>query len=31
MKTEKKTRLEKAGFRVGSAGEFLNLTPEDTS
>ena len=29
MKPEKKARLEKAGFRVGSATEFLNLTPED--
>ena len=31
MKTEKKNRLEKAGFRVGSAAEFLNLTPEEAT
>jgi ribosome-binding protein aMBF1 (putative translation factor) len=31
MKTDKKTRLEKAGFRVGSAAELLNLSPEETT
>lgn len=29
MKPERKHRLEKAGFRVGSAAEFLNLSPEE--
>lgn len=29
MKTAKKARLEKAGFRIGSAAEFLKLTPAD--
>jgi len=29
MKTEKKNRLEKAGFRVGTTAEFLKLTPEE--
>ena len=29
MDVEKKERLEKAGFRVGSVAEFLNLTPEE--
>lgn len=31
MKTEKKNRLEKAGFRVGSAAELLNLSPEEST
>lgn len=31
MKPEKKSRLEKAGFRVGSAAEFLNLSPEEST
>jgi len=31
MKTDKKTRLEKAGFRVGSAAELLNLSSEETT
>ena len=31
MKPDKKNRLEKAGFRVGSATELLNLTPEETT
>jgi ribosome-binding protein aMBF1 (putative translation factor) len=31
MKTEKKARLEKAGFRVGSASELLKLTPEEST
>ena len=31
MKTAKKARLEKAGFRVGSAAEFLKLTPEEST
>ena len=29
MKPEMKARLKKAGFRVGSAAEFLKLSPED--
>jgi len=28
MKKTKKERLEKAGWKVGTASEFLNLTPE---
>lgn len=31
MKPDKKTRLEKAGLRVGSAAELLNLSPEETT
>lgn len=31
MKPEKKSRLEKAGFRVGSAAEFLNLSAEEST
>lgn len=31
MKPAKKTRLEKAGFRVGSAAELLNLSPEENT
>ena len=29
MDAEKKERLEKAGFKVGSVAEFLGLTPEE--
>ena len=29
MKTTKRQRLEKAGFRVGTAAEFLELTAEE--
>jgi len=29
MKTEEKRRLEKAAWRVGSAADFLNLSPEE--
>jgi len=29
MKTTKRTRLERAGWRVGTAAEFLRLTPEE--
>jgi ribosome-binding protein aMBF1 (putative translation factor) len=31
MKPEKKSRLEKAGWRVGSATDFLKLTPEEAT
>ncbi|SDS32436.1 helix-turn-helix transcriptional regulator [Opitutus sp. GAS368] len=31
MKAEKKHRLEKAGFRVGSAAELLKLSPEEAT
>jgi len=31
MDKEKKARLEAHGWRVGSAEEFLGLTPEETS
>jgi ribosome-binding protein aMBF1 (putative translation factor) len=31
MKTEKKTRLEAAGFKVGSADEFLGLTDTESA
>jgi ribosome-binding protein aMBF1 (putative translation factor) len=31
MKTDKKTRLEKAGFQVGTTTEFLNLSPEEAT
>ncbi len=31
MKPEKKKRLEKAGFRIGSATELLNLNAEETT
>ena len=31
MKTEKKRRLQNAGFRVGDAREFLNLTPDESA
>jgi len=30
MKQEKKVRLERAGWFVGNAEEFLNLSPEET-
>jgi len=29
MEKTKKTRLEKKGWRIGSAAEFLGLTPEE--
>jgi hypothetical protein len=29
MKTQKKTKVEAAGWRAGSATEFLELTPEE--
>lgn len=31
MKPEKKKRLEQKGWKVGSAEEFLELTPEEAS
>lgn len=31
MKTEKKNRLEKAGWRVGSAADFLKLSPDEAA
>lgn len=31
MKPEKKERLEKAGWRVGSTSDFLKLSPEETA
>lgn len=31
MKPDRKHRLEAAGFKVGSAEEFLGLTPEENS
>jgi len=31
MKSAKKLRLEAAGFKVGSADEFLALTPEEST
>jgi len=31
MKPEKKQRLEAAGFKVGSADEFLGLSPEESA
>ena len=31
MKTEKKRRLEAAGWRIGDAREFLELTPEEAT
>lgn len=31
MDSEKKKKLENAGWRVGSAEEFLDLTPEETA
>lgn len=31
MKAQKKKRLEAAGWRTGSAAEFLALTPEETA
>ena len=31
MKTDKKQRLEAAGFRVGTAEEFLQLSPEESA
>ena len=29
MKKTKKKRLESAGWKIGSAGDFLGLTPEE--
>jgi predicted XRE-type DNA-binding protein len=31
MRTEKKKRLEASGWRVGTAEEFLGLTPEEAA
>ncbi|HEY0430833.1 MAG TPA: helix-turn-helix transcriptional regulator [Pyrinomonadaceae bacterium] len=31
MKAEKRKKLEAAGWRVGSAGDLLGLTPEETA
>jgi predicted XRE-type DNA-binding protein len=31
MKAAKKKRLERRGWKVGSAAEFLNLTPEEAA
>ena len=31
MKTNKRKRLEKAGWKVGSAKDFLDLTPEESA
>jgi hypothetical protein len=31
MNTAKRKRLEKAGWKVGTVREFLNLTPEETA
>ncbi len=31
MKANKKKRLEKAGWKVGSADEFLGLSPEESA
>ena len=31
MREDKKKRLESAGWRVGSADEFLDLSPEETA
>jgi len=31
MKPEKKRRLEQKGWKVGSAEEFLGLTPEEAA
>ena len=31
MKSEKRKRLENAGFRVGSTADFLGLTPEESA
>ncbi len=31
MDNERKKKLEKAGWRVGSAGEFLGLSPEESA
>jgi hypothetical protein len=29
MKSEKRKKLEKAGWRIGSAADFLTLTPAE--
>jgi len=31
MKMEKQKKLEKAGWKIGSADEFLDLTPEESA
>jgi DNA-binding XRE family transcriptional regulator len=31
MKASKRARLEKAGWKVGSTGDFLELTPEEAT
>ena len=31
MDAKKRKRLEAAGFRIGSAAEFLDLTPEESA
>lgn len=31
MKSEKKTRLQNAGWKVGSTDEFLELTPDESA
>lgn len=31
MRAAKRKRLEEAGWQVGSAGDFLGLTPEETA
>lgn len=31
MRTEKRRKLETAGWRVGDAGEFLELTPDESA
>ena len=31
MKTQKQAKVEAAGWRVGSAAEFLELTPEEAA
>ena len=31
MREDKKKRLEKAGWQIGSADEFLGLSPEETA
>jgi predicted XRE-type DNA-binding protein len=31
MKSAKRTKLEAAGWSVGTAGEFLNLSPEEAA
>ncbi len=31
MDTSKRKKLEAKGFKIGSAGDFLNLTPEESA